>query len=257
MTQTPRPEEGRYEEPGVPGTDYTTPSADPYREASYSSAPAGTEGVPTGPTAAGAFAAGRTTAEAGEYERHAAASAPTGYPDTRVGGETTVSGGYGATPTGEQPRPAATYDPAAGSGASAYSREGDPRSLGQIASDLLKDASTLVRQEVDLAKAELRESATRTGKGAGLLGGAGVAGHFALLFLSLALWWAIAVWIGSASAPALGWSGLIVGVIYAIVAGALLASGRSELKRVRGVPRTAETVSKIPNAVKGNEEMNR
>lgn len=214
MTQTPRPGEGRYEEPGVPGTGYTTPPADPGRE-SLISAPAGTEGVPTGS-------------------------------DT-LGG----AGHPGAS------RSTATYDPAAGSGASAYTREGDPRSIGEIASDLLKDGSTLIRQEVELAKAEVRESATRAGKGAGLLAGAGVTAHFALLFLSLALWWALAVWIGSAAEPALGWAGVIVGVIYAIVAGALAASGRGELKKVQGVPRTAETVSKIPNAVKGNEEMNR
>lgn len=135
--------------------------------------------------------------------------------------------------------------------------EGDPRSLGEIASDVLKDASTLIRQEVELAKAEVRESASRTGRGAGLLGGAGVAGLLALVFLSLALWWALAVWIGTADRPALGWAGVIVGVVYAIVAGALAVSGRGELKKVRGLPRTAETVSKIPNAAVGNEEKNR
>ena len=135
--------------------------------------------------------------------------------------------------------------------------EGDPRSLGEIASDVLKDASTLIRQEVELAKAEVRESASRTGRGAGLLGGAGVAGHFALLFLSLAAWWALAVWIGTADRPALGWAGVVVGVVYAVVAAALAASGRGELKRVRGLPHTTETVSKIPNAVVGNEEKNR
>lgn len=135
--------------------------------------------------------------------------------------------------------------------------EGDLRSLGEIASDVLKDASTLIRQEVELAKAEVRESASRTGRGAGLLGGAGVAGLFALLFLSLAAWWGLAVLIGSANDPALGLAGVIVGVVYAIVAAALAASGRGELKRVRGLPRTAETVSKIPNAAVGNEEKNR
>ena len=133
----------------------------------------------------------------------------------------------------------------------------DPRSLGEIASDVLADASTLLRQEVELAKAEVRESAARTGKGAGLVGAAGVAGMFALLFGSLALWWALAVWLGTADRPALGLSGVIVGVLYAVVAAVLAMSGRTELKRVRGLPRTAETVSKIPNAVVGNEEKNR
>ena len=137
----------------------------------------------------------------------------------------------------------------------AFERE-DPRSLGEISSDLLENASTLIRQEVDLAKAELRQSATRTGKAAGLLGGAGVAGHLALVFLSLALWWALGAWIGTADMPALGWSGLIVGALYAVVAAVMAAMGRTKLKEVQGLPRTTETLKKIPNAVKGNEEMN-
>ena len=137
----------------------------------------------------------------------------------------------------------------------AFERE-DPRTLGEISSDLLENASTLIRQEVELAKAELRQSATRTGKAAGLLGGAGVVGHLALVFISLALWWALGVAIGSAGAPALGWSGLIVGVLYAVVAAVMAAMGRTKLKEVQGLPRTTETLKKIPNAVKGNEEMN-
>ncbi len=132
----------------------------------------------------------------------------------------------------------------------------DPRSLGEIASDLLGNASTLIRQEVALAKAEVGQMASRAGKGAGLLGGAGVAGFFALLFASLAAWWGIAVLIGAAERPALGWSGLIIAVVYGIVALVLMNSGKGELKRVKGLPETADTVSKIPNAVTGNEEKN-
>ncbi len=137
----------------------------------------------------------------------------------------------------------------------AFERE-DRRSLGEISSDLLENASTLIRQEVELAKAELRQSASRTGKGAGLLGGAGVAGLFALTFASLAVWWALGVAIGSPGAPALGWSGLILMLLYAVVAAILATLGRAKLKEVQGLPRTTETLKKIPNAVKGNEEMN-
>lgn len=133
----------------------------------------------------------------------------------------------------------------------------DERSLGEIASDLLSNASTLIRQEVTLAKAEVRQSAQKAGKGAGLLGGAAVAGWLALLFVSLAAWWAIALLIGDAARPALGWSGLIVAIVWAVVAGVLAASGKSELNRVDGLARTTDTVSKIPNAMAGNEERNR
>ena len=127
----------------------------------------------------------------------------------------------------------------------------EERSIGELMGDVTRDLTVLLRQEVDLAKAELRESASRAGKGSGLLAGAGVAGFLALLFLSIALWWGLGLLMGNA------WSGVVVAVIWAIVAGVLMTSGRGELARVRGLPTTAETVSKIPNALKGNEEENR
>lgn len=135
--------------------------------------------------------------------------------------------------------------------------EGDNRSIGEIFSDLTSNLSTLMRQEVALAKAELRESATEAGKGAGMFAGAGVAAHLMLLFLSVAAWWAIGHLIGSDAAPRLGWSALIVAVIWAVIAAILALSGKSSLKKVEGAPRTAETVSQIPNALKGEEAQNR
>ena len=62
-----------------------------------------------------------------------------------------------------------------------------------------------------MAKAEVQQSAKRAGKGAGMLSGAAVAGYFVVLFASLALWWAIG------AATGLGWSALIVAVIWAVV----------------------------------------
>ncbi|TWD48666.1 putative superfamily III holin-X, partial [Arthrobacter sp. AG367] len=67
----------------------------------------------------------------------------------------------------------------------------DNASLGELLGDVTRDLSTLMRQEVELAKAELKQSTSRAGKGAGMLAGAGVGGHFVLLFLSLALMWAL------------------------------------------------------------------
>ena len=121
------------------------------------------------------------------------------------------------------------------------------RSLGDLISEVTADLSTLMRQELELAKAELQQSASRAGKGAGLLGGAGVAGYFVLLFLSVAVWWAIG------SVTGLGWSALIVAVIWAIIAALLATVGRNSLKSIRGIPKTADTVKKIPDALKGNE----
>jgi hypothetical protein len=78
-----------------------------------------------------------------------------------------------------------------------------------------------------------------------------VAGHFVLLFLSIALWWALGNAIGR------GWSALVVAAIWAIVAAVLAAMGKSEMKKVRGLDRTADSVKKIPPALKGHEEVNR
>jgi hypothetical protein len=105
-------------------------------------------------------------------------------------------------------------------------------SLGELFSDVATDLTTLARQEVQLAKAELRQSAARSGKGAGLLAGAGVSGSMTLLF---------------------GWSALIVAATWLIIAAALGLTGRRELSAVSGIPQTAQTVKKSPDAVRGNE----
>jgi hypothetical protein len=81
----------------------------------------------------------------------------------------------------------------------------NPRpSIGELLSEVSQDISTLMRQEVELAKAEFKQSATRAGKGAGMFAGAGLAGHMVLLFGSIALWWALGDSMGH------GWSALVV-----------------------------------------------
>jgi hypothetical protein len=121
-------------------------------------------------------------------------------------------------------------------------------SVGELLSDVTQDLTTLMRQEVELAKAEIRQSANRAGKGAGLLAGAGVSGHMVILFVSVAAWWGIGDSTGH------GWSALIVAAVWLIIAAVLAMTGRKEIKSVAGLPQTAESVKKIPSAVKGNEE---
>jgi hypothetical protein len=118
-------------------------------------------------------------------------------------------------------------------------------SLGTLLGEVLKDMSTLFRQEVALAKAEITDSGKKAGKGAGLFGGAGVAGHFVLLFLSIALWWGLGDLIGS-----LGWSAVIVAVLWAIVAVILALQGKKEFQKIKGAPQTAETIKEIPETFK-------
>lgn len=117
-------------------------------------------------------------------------------------------------------------------------------SLGDLLSSVTGDISTLFRQEVELAKAELSESAKKAGKGASMLGGAGVAGLYVLLFLSIAAWWGLGYLVGNA------WSALIVAGIYAIVALVLYLSGRTQLKTIKGAPQTVETLKTIPETLK-------
>ena len=113
-------------------------------------------------------------------------------------------------------------------------------SVGELFSDVAADLSTLIRQEMELAKAELRQSATRAGKGAGMLAGAGISGHMVLLLASVAAWWGIGDTTGH------GWSALIVAAILGLM-------GRREISAVPGVPQTAQTMKKIPDAIRGNE----
>jgi hypothetical protein len=124
----------------------------------------------------------------------------------------------------------------------------DTNSLGELLGDVTRDLSTLMRQELELAKAEAKQSATKAGKGGGMLAGAGVAGHFVLLFLSIALWYALGELIG------LGWSAVVVAVIWGIIAAVLSSIGRKELKAIKGMPQTVETVQEIPPTLKPNGE---
>ena len=118
-------------------------------------------------------------------------------------------------------------------------------SLGTLLSEVLKDMSTLFRQEVALAKAEITDSGKKAGKGAGLFGGAGVAGHFVLLFLSIALWWGLGDLIENFT-----WSAIIVAVIWAIIAVILALQGKKEFQKIKGAPQTAETIKEIPETFK-------
>ena len=127
----------------------------------------------------------------------------------------------------------------------------DGRSLGEVLGDVTRDISTLMQQELALAKAELRQSGSRAGKGIGLFAGAAVAGLLFLVFLSVSAWWGLGQFIGNE------WSALVVAAVWVIVAVILALSGKKEMERIQGIPKTTETLGKVPNALKGQEEENR
>ncbi|RFU20911.1 phage holin family protein [Geodermatophilus marinus] len=118
-------------------------------------------------------------------------------------------------------------------------------SVGQLFGEVAKDLSTLMRQELALAKAEVKAEAGKAGKGAGMLGAAGFAGYMVLLFLSFALWWALENVMDA------GLAALIVAVLWGVIGGIAYAMGKKELKRVNPKPeRTVDTLQQVPGALK-------
>lgn len=99
----------------------------------------------------------------------------------------------------------------------------DEASIAELVKRLSDQTSRLARQEVELAKAELADKGKRAGQGAGMFGGAGLLGLFALGALTtaaiLALDTAMAGWLAA----------LIVAVVYGAVAGALALTGKSKV----------------------------
>jgi uncharacterized membrane protein YqjE len=113
----------------------------------------------------------------------------------------------------------------------------DDRSLGEVFGDLSSDLSTLMKQELELAKAELKQEAGRAGKGAGMLGGAGLAAWFVLLFLSLAVMFLLDNWLPIEAAA------LITTGVWAVVAAVLALTGRKELREANPqLPKTQQTL---------------
>jgi len=123
------------------------------------------------------------------------------------------------------------------------------RSLGELFGDLSRETSTLVRQEVTLAKAELTQTATQVGKDVGFLAVGGAIAYAGLLAL------VAAVVLGLVALGLPAWlSALIVGVVVAGGGYALVRRGLSALKGVDMAPRqTMETLKEDVTALKGDK----
>ena len=110
------------------------------------------------------------------------------------------------------------------------------RSLGELVQLATRDLSLLVSQEIALAKAEIKREVSAVGKGAGLFGGAGFTGLLAVLFLSIALAFAIG------KPTTLGVGFLVVGLLYLVLAAVLALTGKKQLAQVGPPERTIETL---------------
>ncbi|WP_435975585.1 phage holin family protein [Streptomyces sp. Qhu_M48] len=98
--------------------------------------------------------------------------------------------------------------------------------IGEIGTDL----SQLVRDEIELAKAEIKQESKKAGKAAGMLAGAGYAGHLVLLLGSLTVIAALA----NIMDPA--WAALAVTVAWAVAGAVLYVNGRKRLDTVSLAP---------------------
>ncbi|GGW91466.1 hypothetical protein GCM10010297_11590 [Streptomyces malachitofuscus] len=111
------------------------------------------------------------------------------------------------------------------------------RSTGELLSRVTSDLQVLFRQEVELAKAEIKEEGTKAGKAAGMFGGAGFAGYMVLLFLSLAAMFGLAAVMDD------GWAALIIAALWAVAAAVLYQMGRTKMRTVS--PKPEQTVQTL------------
>ncbi|MDX6656619.1 MAG: hypothetical protein QOH62_1412 [Solirubrobacteraceae bacterium] len=111
------------------------------------------------------------------------------------------------------------------------------QSVGDLLKQLSQETSTLVRKELELAKAEVAEKGKHAGVGAGMFGGAGAAGLTALFALTLTAIFALDTFMK-------GWlAALIVTLVWGAIAGVLALMGRNRIKEATPpAPQTVETV---------------
>ena len=120
------------------------------------------------------------------------------------------------------------------------------RPIGELLKELANETTTLVKQELELAKAEMREKGRKAGPGIGMMGGAGVAALLALgaltAFLILVLDGFMPNWLAA----------LIVAILWGVVAGVLYVMGRERVEEATPpVPKqTAESIKEDVEWVK-------
>jgi len=115
-------------------------------------------------------------------------------------------------------------------------------SLGELFSDLSTDMSALLRDELQLAKVELKEEIKKAGRAGGMFGGAAFAGYMTIVLLSFAAAW------GLAELMPVGWAFLIVAVVWGAAAAVLYLRGRDQLQQVN--PKPEQTIDTLKEDVR-------
>jgi uncharacterized membrane protein YqjE len=135
---------------------------------------------------------------------------------------------------------------------SEFERGGDTatmsdRSIAELLRQLSDQTATLVRQELDLAKAELAVKGKKAGMGAGMFGAAGILGLYGVGALTACV-------IIALSTAVTGWlAALIVAVVYGAIAGVLALTGKNKVQE--GVPPVPEqTVESVKEDVQWTKQ---
>jgi Putative Actinobacterial Holin-X, holin superfamily III len=119
-----------------------------------------------------------------------------------------------------------------------FRRSGDDRPLGELVHDLSQQTSTLIRQEMRLAQAELAEKGRHASKGAGMFGGAGLVALYGVGALIAAAILGLATvlepWIAAAA----------IGAGLLLIAGILALTGKKELEEA-GPPKPEQTLDSV------------
>ncbi len=117
-------------------------------------------------------------------------------------------------------------------------------SVGALVQSAMADVSTLIRSEIELAKAEVGRSAKKAGVGAGAFGAAAALLFFSGIFLFVTIaefltWLGLIRWV----------SYLLVWLLLLVLAGIAALVGRSSLKKIEKPERTIETLRDLPEVL--------
>jgi Putative Actinobacterial Holin-X, holin superfamily III len=145
----------------------------------------------------------------------------------------------GASSLDDKPTVSATAVTRSGAASSA-----EP-TLGALVASASRDLSTLIRSEMDLAKAEIKDDVAAAAKGGAMFGAAGFLGLLASIVLSFALAYGIDTWLATWLAF------LIVGAAYLLLAGLLALVGKRQFGRLQPPKRTINSTKKTVEVLKG------
>jgi hypothetical protein len=132
---------------------------------------------------------------------------------------------------------------ASGPTANGPSASDEDTSIGRLVAGIQQDLTILVRGEIELAKAELRQSVAQGGLGGGLIGAAAFLVLLAVVLGSIALAYGL---VALGLHP--GWAFLIVAGFYLLLAGALGLLGRNRFGHVRGPERAQKVAARVRQA---------